>query len=84
MHTMSKYLNSQLQALGVHDWQCVVAIMQFCIDLEACIAFLLKDANTSEEESKAYILHLIARVKSESSPRQLDAGAQAHKGQIPD
>ena len=55
-HTKAKYLISQLQALGFHDWQCAVAIMQYGSNLEACIAFLLEDHITSEEDSKAYMV----------------------------
>ena len=56
MHTKAKYLIGQLRALGFQDWQCAVAIMQHGSHLEACIAFLLEDHITSEEDSKAYMV----------------------------
>ena len=84
MHIKAKYLISQLQALGVHDWQCAVAVMQCGSNLEGCVAFLLEDIITSEEDLKADVLPLIAGDKSENSFTQLAAGAQAHKGQVPD
>lgn len=77
MHTKAKYLIGQLRSLGFQDWQCAVAIMQHGSHLEACIAFLLEDHITSEEESRAYMVaHALAPPIDVSEELQMLAEAQ--------
>ena len=77
MHTKAKYLIGQLRLLGFQDWQCAVAIMQHGSHLEACIAFLLEDRITSEEESRAFMVaHTLAPPIDVTEELQMLAEAQ--------
>ncbi len=77
MHTKAKYLIGQLRSLGFQDWQCAVAILQHGSHLEACIAFLLEDHVTSEEESRAYMVaHTLAPPIDVTEELQMLAEAQ--------